>query len=94
MEAVDTRGGLALVRFQPQVVGDVNTPYDQHTALGFDLADRLRSQVALSSRDSARFQRASKRSGQSPRGCSDKVVECRIMRFLDLGTHPIVLGDL
>jgi hypothetical protein len=77
-----------------QVIRYVNAPYNQHIALLFDLADRLRGESSFPSRNIARLQRASQGTRQSTSGCGYEIVQGCGVRFEDLWIHTVMLGDL
>jgi hypothetical protein len=72
----------------------VNAPYNQHIPLFFDLANRLRGEASFSSRNIARFQRASQGTRQSTGGCGYEIVQGCGVRFEDLWIHAVMLSDL
>ncbi len=72
---------------------NVDSADHQDVALQLDLADRLSGQTIIGSGDLARFQRASKSSSQSTRGCGNHVVERGGMRLVRVRRHLVVLGD-
>jgi len=93
VEAVDALRRLAFVLCHTQMVGDVDPPHHQHVTLGFYLADCLGGQIALTGRNSARFQRAPKGAGQSA-GCgANQIIKRRCMGFVNVRTYPVMLGD-
>ena len=85
---------LALRCFQLQPVDDVDPADDEDVPLLLDVAGGLGAEVALSRRNPARFQRATKGAGQSAGGCCHQVVEGRGVRRVHLGIDPVVRRHL
>jgi len=98
MEGHGTIDGLALpfeqTLLDPQPVADVYPLDHQHAIFLLDLADRFCSEVSLSRRYLARFQRASECAGESTGGRGDQVIDRRCMRGPSRNLHPVMLGDL
>jgi hypothetical protein len=66
----------------------------QHPVLGLDLPYRLDFVPLRIDFDLTRLQRAGKGAGQSAPGCRHHVVERGRVRWVILGAHAIVLGNL
>jgi hypothetical protein len=94
VDAVDAYDYLTSVWDDTQMVSDMNAADDQHIPLFFTLADRLRSEPTFSSRNTTRFQRATKRPGQSACSSSNQIVQRGRMGFVDVGIHSIVGSHL
>ncbi len=58
-------GSLPLLRVRFQMVGNVDTPDNQHIPVFLNLPARFRIEFSLTGGNFARFQRAAKCSGQS-----------------------------
>ena len=58
-------GGLPLIRVRFQMIGNMDTPDNQHFPVFFNLTARFRIEFFLTGRNFARFQHAAKCSGQS-----------------------------
>lgn len=95
MEAVDPLDGVPVrVGSHLQPVAGVDPPDDQNALLGFDFADHVGAETTVPGGDVARFQRAPERSGQSPAGGCDDVVEGGGVGFVGAVGQFVVLGDL
>ena len=76
---------------QQEPIGNVDTLDEEYAVLLFDLAFDIGDQTIIACWYLARFQRASKSTGQSAAGGRDDVVECGSCGRLDVG--PVVLRD-
>ena len=93
VEVYGAGGVVAFSARDSQAVADLNGGQAHQLFLAFDLPFDISFQVALS-RDSARFQRASQRAGQSTRERGDDVVDRRGQRLrrdglVECGIAPV-----
>ncbi len=77
-----------------QVVADVDPLEHQDATRQLDLAFAVSPETTASGGDTARFQRAPERAGQSTGRCRDDVVEGGGVRRAGVRRHAIMLGDL
>ena len=94
MKAVNPGGELLGFRADSQTILDVDSPDDQNLVLDLDLTRDLCREIAFVQLDTARLQRASQGTGQSPAGRGDDVVEGRSAWREALGIDAVVFGDL
>lgn len=94
MEAVHPTGQIVMLVVHAQMVGDVDTLDDENLFVDLHFSDYLGDQIVFVQLDTARLQRASQGSGESPAGSCDNVVERRGSGSKVLGTDTVVLGDL
>lgn len=91
---MNTLGNIPFVTIDSQVVGHMNAPDDEYVSVLANLANCFRSQIALTSRNSARLQRAPKGAGQSARGRCYHVIERGSVRLVNRRFNAIVLRHL
>jgi hypothetical protein len=77
MDAVHALDYLPLAHWRLQLVPDFNAANHQDISFQFDLSSNLGDQFAVAGVDLARFQRASKGSGQSSSCCRNHVIQGR-----------------
>lgn len=94
MYVVGALGRLPMFGIELEAVTHVNAADDKHVFFCFDFASRFRDQPALSGRNVARLQRATKGASQSAGGGSDHVVEGGRMWIVDVCINAVMLGDL
>jgi hypothetical protein len=93
MESMHALGGFTVLVGKFQVIGDKNALDDQHFAVQFDLAPGFGSQVAFTCGNSARFQRATKGSGQSTGGRSNDIIKGRRAGFGHVRGNAVMFSD-
>ena len=86
--------GQVHVVVDPEVVADVDALEHQDAAVQLDLALGVSPETTASGGDTARFQRAPERAGQSTGRRSDDVVERGGMRRASVRRDTVMLGDL
>jgi hypothetical protein len=94
MNLVDSFGGFASIFRYSQTILDTDSLDNQNLLIQLDLALHLRGQIVLMQLDSARLQRASQGTGESPASSSDNVVEGSSGRRKEIGAYSVVLRDL
>jgi hypothetical protein len=97
-------GRFELGRVHLEMIGDMDPADHQDLVFGLDFTDRFRGQIAFTSWDIARLQRASEGSGQSTGSGSNHVIQCRgmwrklveivLVPFGDLGVSGEINGFL
>jgi hypothetical protein len=90
---VNPFNGFPRFRRRVQVIDDVNPPDYQNIVFGFNLAGYFRRQMLVARVDFTRFQRASECADQSAARRRDHIIERRRVRFGDIGTDAVMLGD-
>jgi hypothetical protein len=81
-------------RSHAQSIAHADALDDQHPILSLDLPDRLHFVPLRIDFNLTRLQRAGKGAGQSPPSCRHHIVERGRVRWIVLGAHAIVLGNL
>jgi hypothetical protein len=91
MDALDL---VSPLRSDGDPVPHVDAFDQQHPVLDLDLPHRLDFVAFRIDFDLTRLQRAGEGAGQSPPGCRHHVVERGRVRWVILGAHAIVFGDV
>lgn len=94
MKAMYPLGDFTLFRIDLQGVIYVDTANQQNFSFWLDLASSFCHQLAFTSRNVTRFQRASKGARQSPSRRSDHIIQGRGLGIMNRGIHPVKFGYL
>ncbi len=81
MYAVNSLYCLLQLCWRSKVIGNTDASYHQDLVFCLDLASYISSQISVARVDLARFQRASKRAGQSAASSSHDIIKCGCVRL-------------
>ena len=83
-------GGLPLIRIRFQMIGNMDTLDNQHFPVFFNLTPRFRIEFSLTGRNFARFQRATKCSGQSAGSRGHHIIQGGGMGIVYFRIDPVM----